>query len=71
MQQNEKTESALLVKMKVFTQTIYCVRKHKFASIIEFVHTATANGVSLEQIKNELQVAWGTCHWFLDGKICF
>ena len=41
----------------VFTQTIHGVRKHKFASIIEFVHIATANGASLEQIKNELQVA--------------
>lgn len=41
----------------VFTQTIHHVRRHKFASIIEFVHTATANGASLEQIKNELQVA--------------
>lgn len=41
----------------VFTQTIHCVRKHKFTSIIEFVHSATANGATLEQIKNELQVA--------------
>lgn len=41
----------------VFTQTIHHVRRHKFTSIIEFVHTATANGASLEQIKNELQVA--------------
>lgn len=41
----------------VFTQTIHHVRKNKFDSIIEFVHTATTNGASLEQIKNELQVA--------------
>jgi len=41
----------------VFTQSIHHVRKHKINSIIEFVHTATANGATLEQIKNELQVA--------------
>lgn len=41
----------------VFTQTIHHVRRCKFASIIEFVHVATTNGVSLQQIKNELQVA--------------
>ncbi|MEK5040698.1 IS701 family transposase [Sporosarcina sp. FSL K6-3457] len=42
---------------KSFTQTIHLVRKNKFASIIEFVHNSTKHGASLEQIKNELQVA--------------
>lgn len=55
----------------VFTQTIYCVRKHEFTRIIEFMHTTPANGTSLEQITKELQVASDICHWFLDGNNMF
>ena len=40
-----------------FTFAIHIARTKKFESIIEYVYTATTNGTSLEQIKNELQVA--------------
>lgn len=40
-----------------FTFAIHIARTKKFESIIEFVYAATTNGTSLEQIKNELQVA--------------
>lgn len=42
---------------KSFTETIHLVRRDKFTSIIEFVHTAATKGASLEQVKNDLQVA--------------
>lgn len=40
-----------------FTFAIHIARTKKFESIIEFVYAATTDGTSLEQIKNELQVA--------------
>lgn len=36
---------------------IQAMRKQKIGSIIEFVYRETTNGMSLDQIKNELQVA--------------
>lgn len=40
-----------------FTFAIHIARTRKFESIIEYVYAATTDGISLEQIKNELQVA--------------
>lgn len=42
---------------KSFTETIHLVRQDKFISIIEFVYTAATHGASLNQVKNDLQVA--------------
>lgn len=41
----------------VLDHLLHFVRQDKFTSIIEFVHTAAIRGVSLEQVKNDLQVA--------------
>ncbi|MCP1187866.1 IS701 family transposase [Priestia flexa] len=48
---------AMYLRKAAFNLAIQCIRKQKIGSIIEFVYRETTNGTSLEQIKNELQVA--------------
>jgi hypothetical protein len=48
---------AMHLKKTAFNIAIQSIRKQKISSIIEFVYRETTNGTSLDQIKNELQVA--------------
>ena len=48
---------AMGLRKTAFNLAIQFIRKQKIGSIIEFVYRETTNGTSLEQIKNELQLA--------------
>jgi hypothetical protein len=48
---------AMYLRNIAFNTAIQSMRKQKIGSIIEFVYRETTNGTSLDQIKNELQVA--------------
>lgn len=48
---------AMNMKKTSFNEAIQEIRASKTCSVIEFVYTATKNGVPLEQIKNELKSA--------------
>lgn len=48
---------AMYLRKAAFNVAIQSMRKQKIGSIIEFVYHETTNGTSLDQIKNELQVA--------------
>lgn len=48
---------AMYLRKATFNIAIQAIRKQKVGSLIEFVYRETQNGTSLDQIKNELQVA--------------
>jgi hypothetical protein len=47
----------MYLKKAAFNVAIQAIRTQKVGSIIEFVYRETQNGTSLDQTKNELQVA--------------